>query len=66
MLDSCDAIREDYNIELFTIAVDITDSRTINLLADCANNPDRTFNISASEIDAVFESIAAQELRLLQ
>lgn len=66
MLDSCDAIREDYDIELFTIAVDITDSRTINLLADCANNPDRTFNISASEIDAVFESIAAQELRLLQ
>ena len=65
MLDSCDAIREDYNVELFTIAVDITDPRTINLLADCADDADRAFNISASEIDAVFESIAAQELVLL-
>jgi len=66
MLDSCEAIREDYGIELFTIAVDITSNRTIDLLADCAADPDRAFNISASEIDAVFESIAAQELRLLQ
>ena len=66
MIDACEAIREDYGIELFTIAVDITSSRTIDLLADCADDPNRAFNISASEINAVFDSIAAQELRLLQ
>ena len=66
MLDACDAIRDDYQVELFTIAVDITSNRTIDLLADCAASPDRAFNISASEIDAVFQTIAAQELRLLQ
>lgn len=64
--DSCDALRNDYGIEIFTIAVDITDRDSIDLLADCAGVEERAFNIRASEIDAVFESIAAQELRLAQ
>ena len=65
-LDACTEIRDTYNIDIFTIAVDITDAQSIDLLAQCAGNPDNAFNISASEIDAVFESIAAQELRLTQ
>ena len=66
MLDSCEAIREDYDIEIFTIAVDISSSRTINLLAECADDPNKAFNISAAEIGAAFESIAAREVRLTQ
>lgn len=62
--DACTAIRETYNIEIFTIAVDITDNNAINLLADCAGNAANAFNIRASEIDAVFASIAARQLRL--
>lgn len=65
-LDACTEIRDTYGIDIFTIAVDITDQASISLLADCAGEPANAFNISASEIDAVFESIAAQELRLLQ
>lgn len=63
--DSCNAITETYGIELFTIAVDINDNRALDLLADCAGDPARAFNIRASELETVFEAIAAQELRLL-
>lgn len=64
--DACDAITDTYGIELFTIAVDINDNRALDLLEDCAGDPARAFNIRASELETVFEAIAAQELRLLQ
>ncbi|MEQ9435995.1 TadE/TadG family type IV pilus assembly protein [Hyphomonas sp.] len=63
-LDSCKAIREDYEIELYTIAVDISDSAATKLLSDCAADPDRTFNITSSQLDKTFSAIAARELRL--
>ncbi|MFH1516661.1 MAG: TadE/TadG family type IV pilus assembly protein [Pseudomonadota bacterium] len=63
-LDSCKAIREDYDIELYTIAVDISDSAAIKLLGDCAADADRTFNITSSQLDKTFSAIAARELRL--
>jgi len=63
-LDSCKAIREDYEIELYTIAVDISDSAATKLLGDCAADPDRTFNITSSQLDKTFSAIAARELRL--
>ncbi|MEL7481658.1 MAG: TadE/TadG family type IV pilus assembly protein [Pseudomonadota bacterium] len=61
--DACDAIRG-YGIEVFTIAVDVDSSEALSLLEDCAGNAERAYNIRASEIDAVFQSIARQELRL--
>lgn len=63
-LDSCKAIREDYGIELYTIAVDISDSAATKLLSDCAADPDRTFNITSAQLDKTFSAIAARELRL--
>lgn len=65
-LDSCEAIREDYGIELYTIAVDISDAGAIKLLGDCVNDPTRTFNITSSQLDKTFSTIAARELRLTQ
>ena len=62
--DSCKAIREDYGIELYTIAVDISDGSAIKLLGDCADDPDRTFNITSAQLDKTFSAIAARELRL--
>jgi Flp pilus assembly protein TadG len=64
MLDSCEAIRDDYDVELYTIAVDIDDADATSLLADCAGDEDRAFNIRSSELDKAFEKIAARELRL--
>ena len=63
--DSCEAIR-DYGVELYTIAVDVNNGTALDLLADCAGDPSRAFNIRASEIEEVFQSIAARELRLVQ
>lgn len=65
-LDSCEAIRDDYGVELYTIAVDITDDDAVTLLGDCAGDPARTFNISAAELDETFSTIAARELRLTE
>lgn len=64
--DACDSLRDRYDVEIFTIAVDITDNDAIDILADCAGDPERAFNIRASEIDTVFQTLAARELRLAQ
>lgn len=63
--DACRQIRDEYGIEVFTIAVDINNQTALDLLADCAGQPDRAFNIRGAELDAVFQSIAARQLRLL-
>ncbi len=64
MLDACEAIRDDYDVELYTIAVDISDGAATSLLANCADDPARAFNITSAELDATFSAIAARELRL--
>lgn len=64
--DACTQIRDEYGIEVFTIAVDITNATAIDILADCAGDPDRAFNIRAAELETVFEAIAARQLRLLE
>jgi len=63
--DACTQIRDEYGIEVFTIAVDITDRTALDILADCAGEEERAFNIRAAELETVFESIAARQLRLL-
>ncbi|MEM8615415.1 MAG: TadE/TadG family type IV pilus assembly protein [Pseudomonadota bacterium] len=65
-LDSCKAIRETYGVEIYTIAVDVSDKDATKLLADCAADKDRAFNISSAELDETFRSIAARELRLTE
>lgn len=64
MLDSCQAIRDTYDVELYTIAVDVTDSKAAGLLQSCAGDASRAFNITAGELDKTFKAIAARELRL--
>lgn len=64
MLDSCEAIRGAYNVELYTIAVDVSDSKATGLLKSCAGDDSRAFNITAGELDTTFKAIAARELRL--
>ena len=65
MLDACTEIRDTYNVEIFSIAVDINAAGPLNLLEQCAGDTERFFNISAGELESVFEAIAAQQLRLL-
>ena len=63
-IDSCDAIVDDYNIELYTILVDVNDAAAINLMEDCAGDPERAFNIRAAELDDTFQAIAQRALRI--
>lgn len=66
MLDACTEIRDTYGVEIFSIAVDITATGPLGLLEQCAGDTERFFNISAGELESVFEAIAAQQLRLLE
>lgn len=63
-LDACRAIREDYNVELYVIAVDVTDTAALSLLQSCAADTSRFFDVSSSDLDGVFEDLAASTLRL--
>lgn len=65
-LDACRAVQRDYDIELYTIAVDISDSAAVTLLRNCAGDPARAFNITSAELEVTFRSIAARELRLVR
>ena len=64
--DACSAIRTRYGVELYTIAVDVTDPAAVTLLQDCAGDPSRAFNVSSAALDEAFEAIARRELRLTE
>jgi hypothetical protein len=64
MKDACKAAREDYKVELYTIAVDINNTTAINLLRDCAGGEQRFENIDAAGINSVMMSIAEKTLRI--
>lgn len=68
MMDACEAIVKN-GVELYTIALDLDetkkgDKKAIDLLADCAGDPERAFNITNGELDSTFEGLAARALRL--
>jgi len=71
LLDSCKQLRSVYRVELYTIAVDITNDDAIDLLNKCAGGSDayihpRFENISGSEINSVLLAIAQESLRLVE
>lgn len=71
LLDACTQIRSAYNIELYAIAVDITNTNAIRLLNRCAGGTDsythpRFENIRGSEINSVLLAIAQESLRIIE
>jgi Flp pilus assembly protein TadG len=67
-LDACLALRNSYQIELFTIAVDVTNAAALSLLDRCAGGPNspRFENITGSQISSVLLNIAEDSLRLTE
>lgn len=67
-LDACQAIRGTYQVELYTIAVDVTNAAAISLLDRCAGGPNspRFENITGTQIGSVLLSIARDSLRLTE
>ena len=68
MLDACTAARDRYDIELYTIAVDVNDGTAIALLDTCAGGPNspRFENIRGEDIESVLQMIAKQSIRLTE
>ncbi len=57
-LTLCNNIKAD-GIELYTVALEVTDSATLAMLRSCASSPDRFFNAeSASKLLESFQAIA--------
>lgn len=67
-LDACLALRNTYQIELYTIAVDVTNAAALSLLDRCAGGPNspRFENITGSQIGSVLLNIAEDSLRLTE
>jgi Flp pilus assembly protein TadG len=64
--EACDAVKDE-DIDLFTITFQLSDSDTINLMRNCATQPDMYYNSpDTSTLSAVFKAIATRisELRI--
>ena len=64
MLDACDAIRNDYGVELFTVAVDVTSPDALTALKDCAGSAENAFDVTAAQLNSTFELLAKRSIRL--
>ena len=65
MLNWCAEIRNTYKVELYTVAVNVTDSNAVNLLKQCVGNDStRAFAVDASELSATFAAIARSTFAL--
>lgn len=60
----CTAIRDTYKIELYTVAINVSDSDAVNRLRTCAGDPKRAFAVDASQLNATFEQIARETFSL--
>jgi hypothetical protein len=58
MQNWCSAIREKYKIELYTVAINVSDTEAINKLRTCAGDRNRAFAVDAADLAATFEKIA--------
>ncbi|MCU0881125.1 MAG: hypothetical protein MUF14_00475, partial [Hyphomonadaceae bacterium] len=60
----CEEIREDRNVELYTVAVNISDATAVAKLAACAGDPDRAFSVDASQLSETLGDIAKSIFQL--
>ncbi|WP_313588556.1 hypothetical protein [Aquidulcibacter sp.] len=58
------AIRDTSEIELYTMAVNVSESEAVSRLRTCAGSADHAFAVDASQLNATFEQIARETLSL--
>jgi hypothetical protein len=64
-LSWCSEIRNTYKVELYTVAVNVTDTAAVSLLRQCVGNDQtRAFAVDASELSATFATIARSTFAL--
>ena len=64
MLAWCSAIRNNYDVELYTVAVNITDPSAVAKLATCAGSPARAFAVDAADLNKTLETVAGSIFQL--
>ena len=64
MLAWCSAIRNNYDVELYTVAVNISDPAAVAKLATCAGSPSRAFAVDASDLNKTLETVAGSIFQL--
>ena len=60
----CTAIRDTYKVELYTVAINVSDTDAVSRLRTCAGSADRAFAVDASELNSTFEQIARETFSL--
>jgi hypothetical protein len=60
----CTAIRNDYDVELYTVAVNITNAAAVVRLASCAGDPSRAFAVDATELEDTLQEVAESIFQL--
>ena len=60
MLDWCTKIKNDYDIELYTVAVNVNNPTAVALLEQCAGDTTHAFSVDASDLSATLANVATQ------
>jgi Flp pilus assembly protein TadG len=58
MLNWCTSIRNTYKVEIYTVAVNVSNASAVNLLQQCSGDPTRSFAVDASELNDAFSAIS--------
>lgn len=64
MLNWCEEIREDRDVELYTVAVNIDNPAAVAKLAQCAGDPSRAFSVDAAQLGDTLGDIARSIFQL--
>ncbi len=64
MLAWCTSIRNNYNVELYTVAVNITNPAAVARLATCAGSPARAFAVDAAQLNDTLAAVAGSIFQL--
>jgi Flp pilus assembly protein TadG len=60
----CSAIRNDHDVELYTVAVNISNPAAVARLAACAGDPAKAFAVDAAELNKTLETVAGSIFQL--
>lgn len=64
MLAWCNAIRSNHDVELYTVAVNISDPAAVARLATCAGDPSKAFAVDAADLNKTLETVAGSIFQL--
>jgi hypothetical protein len=64
MLAWCSAIRNNNNVELYTVAVNISNAAAVAKLATCAGDPSRAFAVDAADLNKTLATVAGSIFQL--